>query len=124
MYFWTVFPAHFAVFFVKIPALTIQPLVENAIRHGVRIRNDGLVTVSTFREADAHWVTIEDNGAGFDPKQDGLSEETHIGMKNVKNRVEQMCGGTMILRSTIGEGTSVTIRIPDVPGKEKGDRRK
>ena len=95
-----------------IPALTIQPLVENAIRHGVRSRKDGLVTV------------IEDNGTGFDPKQDGLSEETHIGLENVKNRVEQMCGGTMILKSAVGEGTSVTIRIPDVPGKEKGGQRK
>ena len=107
-----------------IPALTIQPLVENAIRHGVRSRKDGLVTVSTFREAGAHRVTIEDNGTGFDPKQDGLSEETHIGLENVKNRVEQMCGGTMILKSAVGEGTSVTIRIPDVPGKEKGGQRK
>ena len=107
-----------------IPALTIQPLVENAIRHGVRSRKDGLVTGSTFREAGAHRVTIEDNGTGFDPKQDGLSEETHIGLENVKNRVEQMCGGTMILKSAVGEGTSVTIRIPDVPGKEKGGQRK
>ena len=108
----------------QIPALTIQPLVENAIRHGVRIRKDGLVIVSTFREADAHRITIEDNGIGFDPKQIRSSEETHIGLENVKSRVEQMCGGTMTLSSTIGEGTIVRIYIPAASGAEKEDRRK
>jgi sensor histidine kinase YesM len=108
----------------QIPALTIQPLVENAIRHGVRIRKDGLVIVSTFREADAHRITIEDNGIGFDPKQIRSSEETHIGLENVKSRVEQMCGGTMTLSSTVGEGTIVRIYIPAASGAEKEDRRK
>lgn len=108
----------------SIPALTIQPLVENAIRHGVRSRKDGLVTVSTFRVTDAHRITIEDNGAGFDPEQKRTIEETHIGLENVKRRVEQMCGGTMGLKSTIGEGTSITIDIPAAPEKGKRDHRK
>ena len=108
----------------SIPALTIQPLVENAIRHGVRNRKDGLVTVSTFRVTDAHRITIEDNGAGFDPEQKRTIEETHIGLENVKRRVEQMCGGTMGLKSTIGEGTSITIDIPAAPEKGKRDHRK
>lgn len=108
----------------SIPALTIQPLVENAIRHGVRSRKDGLVTVSTFRVTDAHRITIEDNGAGFDPEQKRTIDETHIGLENVKRRVEQMCGGTMGLKSTIGEGTSITIDIPAAPEKGKRDHRK
>ncbi|MBR4442223.1 MAG: histidine kinase [Clostridia bacterium] len=97
-----------------VPALTIQPLVENAIRHGVRSRKDGLVTVSTVREAGAHRITVQDNGVGFDPKQEKSTEESHIGLQNVKERVEQMCGGTMTLRSEIGKGTVVTLRIPEV----------
>ncbi len=103
-----------------IPALTIQPLVENAIRHGVRSRKDGLVTVSTAREADAHRITVQDNGAGFDGKQLAALDDSHIGLRNVKDRVEQMCGGTMILQSEIGKGTCVTLLIPD----EKKEQRK
>ena len=101
-----------------IPALTIQPLVENAIRHGVRSRKDGLVTVSTARESGAHRITVRDNGVGFDPKQQAALDDSHIGLRNVKERIEQMCGGTMILQSEIGKGSSVTLLIPD--GAERG----
>ena len=95
----------------RIPALTIQPLVENAIRHGVRSREDGLVTISTVREAGAHRITVRDNGVGFDPKHQ--QDESHIGLQNVKERVERMCGGTVIVESEIGVGTVVTLLIPD-----------
>ena len=108
----------------EIPALTIQPLVENAIRHGVRSRKEGLVTVSVAREGGMHRITIEDNGVGFDPGQEQLSDESHIGIRNVKNRVEQMCGGTMILKSEIGKGTSVTLLIPEAAGNGKKEGRK
>ena len=105
----------------EVPALTIQPLVENAIRHGVRSREDGLVIVSTALEADGHRVTVADNGVGFDPKQQLSTEELHIGIRNVKERVEQMCGGELILTSEVGKGTSVTLLFPDgaqIGGKE------
>ena len=101
-----------------IPALTIQPLVENAIRHGVRSRKDGLVTVSTVRESDAHRITVQDNGVGFEPEKTASGEGTHVGIRNVKDRVEQMCGGSMLLQSELGKGTSVTLLIPD-GAKEK-----
>ena len=96
----------------RLPALTIQPLVENAIRHGVRIRDDGVVNVRTRRAGDAHLIVIEDNGKGFDVnalKNDGGK---HIGINNVKSRIEQMCGGTLSVDSRVGEGTTVTLRIP------------
>ena len=104
----------------EVPALTIQPLVENAIRHGVRSREDGLVIVSTAREAGGHRVTVTDNGAGFDPKQQLSTEELHIGIRNVKERVEKMCGGELILTSEIGKGTSVTMLFPD--GSQRGSK--
>ena len=103
-----------------IPALTIQPLVENAIRHGVRSRKDGLVTVSAVRDNGAHRITVADNGTGFDDKKLDSIEGSHVGLRNVKERVERMCGGTMILQSEIGKGTSVTLLIPD----EKKEQRK
>ena len=98
---------------VDIPALTIQPLVENAIRHGVRSRKDGLVTVSTVRESDVHRITVQDNGVGFDPQKMELTEGSHFGLQNVRDRLNKMCGGTMILQSEKGKGTRVTLLIPD-----------
>ena len=108
----------------EIPALTIQPLVENAIRHGVRGKKNGKVTVSTVFEANTHIITIEDNGVGFDPAQQKTAEDgSHIGLENVKSRVEQMRGGTVVLKSKPGEGTAVTIRIPDAPEKKRRQRQ-
>ena len=103
----------------EVPALTIQPLVENAIRHGVRSRADGLVIVSTVREEGAHRVTVQDNGVGFDPRQQLSDEELHIGIRNVRERVEKICGGNLVLTSEIGKGTSVTMVFPDAGQKER-----
>ena len=96
-----------------IPPLTLQPIVENAIRHGVRIREKGLVKVSTAYENGWHEISVSDNGVGFDTQNPGDSEGMHIGLKNVSERIEQMCGGTVNVESRKGEGTTVVIRIPD-----------
>lgn len=96
----------------KLPALTVQPIVENAIRHGVRGRKMGLVTVITFLEGGNHFVVIRDNGKGFDVSEVKEDEGSHIGLKNVRERVEQMCGGSVSVDSKKGKGTTVTIRIP------------
>ena len=108
----------------EIPALTIQPLVENAIRHGIRNRKGGLVTITTKRESGWHQITIQDNGVGFDTKEQVPAGGTHVGLRNVKDRIEQMCGGTMVLRSEIGKGTSITLRIPDGNVRDKKGREK
>ena len=98
----------------SLPALSVQPLVENSIRHGVRSREEGLVIVRAWKDKDAHMITITDNGVGFDVKSAEQSDKSHIGLRNVRERIEKMCGGTLTIRSMIGEGTSVTISIPDV----------
>ena len=95
-----------------LPALTIQPLVENAIRHGVRIRKSGVVTVSTRIADGCHEIVIRDNGKGFDAALVERADETHIGICNVRERVEKLCGGTLRIESVIGEGTAVTLRLP------------
>ena len=107
----------------SVPALTIQPLVENAIRHGVRVRKEGIVTVRTYRDGTDHILQIEDNGKGFDPeaalqrKEPGeeaaLKERSHIGLTNVRDRVQEMLYGTFHVDSRIDEGTRITIRIPE-----------
>ena len=96
----------------SVPPLSVQPLVENAIRHGVRIRREGLVQVSTRREARAHVITVRDNGRGFDPAKLENLDGSHLGIRNVRERVESMCGGTLQIDSAEGEGTVVTIRLP------------
>ena len=105
----------------RVPALTIQPLAENAIRHGVRIKDDGVVNIRTGREGDTHLIVIEDNGRGFDVNEIKNDGGRHIGIQNVKSRIEQMCGGTLIVESRAGEGTTVTLRIP-AAGANGGNR--
>ena len=96
----------------SVPALTVQPLVENAIRHGVRIRKEGVVTVSCRSTDLCHEIVISDNGKGFDTALLKTADSTHIGVRNVKERIEKMCNGTLTVESIQDKGTTVTIRIP------------
>lgn len=95
-----------------LPALTIQPLVENAIRHGVRGREHGLVTVTTRADGEYYEITIADNGIGFDTRQLYVTDGSHIGLSNVKERIEKMCDGTIHVESQPDSGTVITIQLP------------
>ena len=97
-----------------IPPLTIQPMVENAIRHGVRGKKHGWVSVSTYQEGDYHVISIRDNGKGFDVEQmkEDIKNGDHIGVTNVHDRIIDMTGGTFTIESEVGEGTSITMKIP------------
>ena len=95
-----------------VPALTVQPLVENAVRHGVRSREEGIIKVKAFREKDTHIIVIKDNGTGFDEHSADNTDGTHIGISNVRERLEQMCHGTMEIDSRPGDGTRIVLRIP------------
>ncbi len=97
-----------------IPQLSVQPLVENAVKHGVGMKEDGgTVTIATRETDDSYMVIITDDGVGFDtsapPKNDGRS---HVGMENVKQRLKDMCNADVIIESEIGKGTTSTIIIP------------
>ena len=96
----------------SLPALTIQPLVENAIRHGVRIREDGRVRIQTRDAEDFHEITITDNGIGFDALSAENANDAHIGLRNVKERLAAQCGSSMEIVSEADHGTTITIRIP------------
>ena len=102
----------------RIPALSLQPLVENAIHKGIRKKEDGgIVTIRTEERKNDYKVSIVDNGVGFDVKI--LEEEGHIGIQNVKKRLAIMCEGCLNISSKIGEGTVVDIIIP----KKSGDKK-
>lgn len=99
----------------KIPTLTLLPLVENAITYGIRRNEDrtGKVTISSEKYDDRIEVTVEDDGPGFIP--DALpndSERSHIGIKNVRTRIENVSKGKLIIDSTPGKGTKATIVLP------------
>ena len=99
-----------------VPPLTVQPLVENAIRHGIRIREEGIVRVSAWRTENSFEITVQDNGVGFDPGMIDSADSSHIGIRNVRERIETMCGGTIKIDSVIERGTTVTLSIP-IPEK-------
>lgn len=98
-----------------IPTLTIQPLVENAIKHGISQKPEGgTVTVSVKREDIGYVITVTDDGAGFDTEKffGSLNKSDHIGISNVRSRIWAMCKGTLVINSEIGKGTVATVFIP------------
>ena len=106
-----------------LPTLSVQPLVENAIRHGVRAREVGQIDIIVRESEKGHTITIQDNGLGFDPAVVKASDEKHIGIRNVRERLEKQCGGMLHVESQPGAGTVVTLFVPrTVVDKNKGMR--
>lgn len=113
-----------------VPPLSVQPLVENAVKHGICTRVEGgTVTIRSREEADAYVVEVEDDGVGFDPEEleqrqawGGAEHKyTHIGLANIRFRVEELAGGSLAVASWPGKGTLVTVRFPKTEGMaEKG----
>ena len=99
----------------KIPPLVLQPLVENAIKHGLlHKKQGGTVVLHTWAENGDVIIEISDDGVGFD--MTNAPGQESVGMKNVRFRLKYMVGGTMDIKSIPGQGTTVTITIP---GKHK-----
>ena len=95
-----------------IPALTIQPIVENAIKHGLmKLSEGGTIKVVSYETDDSYCVLVEDNGGGFDTSV-LLDERKHVGIRNIRGRLQAMVNGTLEIESTVGEGTKVLITIP------------
>ena len=96
-----------------LPALTIQPLVENAVKHGVcnKESGEGVITLRTRREDEKIRISIIDNGIGFEYEKCISDNKNHIGIQSVRNRLEYMCEGELIIDSKIGTGTIATILL-------------
>ena len=95
----------------QIPPLTIQPLVENAIKHGLMEHNKcGVIRLTTMRKEAEVEITVSDNGIGFLPQD--IEKNESIGIKNVRYRLENMVHGKLDIQSIQGEGTTVIITIP------------
>ena len=96
----------------RVPPLTLQPIVENAVKHGMDPDSAPLCICIRTRETDAgHEITVEDNGPGF--AQANMDEsEPHIALANIQQRLEIMCGGTLTVMPREGGGTVVKITLP------------
>ncbi|MCI8774429.1 MAG: histidine kinase [Lachnospiraceae bacterium] len=101
----------------RIPPLSVLPLVDNAIRHGLqRGRKKGTITVRSCRMSQEYIVQVEDDGTGFEmpecgtaPGEDGKKAG---GLSDVRYRMEKMVNGGMDILSYTGVGTVVTLHIP------------
>lgn len=95
----------------KLPPLTVQPIVENAIKHGLVGHNrSGVIRLCTDSVDGEIVITVIDNGVGFAPEE--CDKSGSVGLKNVRSRLENMMGGTLDIQSKPGEGTTVVIRFP------------
>ena len=95
----------------RIPPLTLQPIVENAVKHG-RDPYAGPFSISirTRKTDSGSEIAVADNGRGFAPADDS---DVHIALNNIRQRLALMCGGSLTITPNAGGGTVVTITIPD-----------
>ena len=96
----------------KVPPLTVEPLVENAVKHGVtQKRGGGIVTISTRRTEESVQVTVRDTGIGFDPDNYMDDRKPHVGIRNVRDRLQRMVDGSLHITSS-ENGTVAVVTIP------------
>ena len=95
-----------------IPALTVQPIVENAIKHGLmKLQKGGTIRVVSYETDTDYCISVVDDGAGFDTSE-LIDERKHVGLRNIRERLKVMSNGKLEIESTVGVGTKVLITIP------------
>ena len=101
----------------KLPPLTVEPLVENAVKHGVtKKRGGGIVTLSTRRTEEGVQIIVRDTGVGFDPEHYMDDGKPHVGIRNVRERLHNMVGGSL----TVTSSPDGTVAVVSIPAKEGG----
>ena len=95
-----------------VPILSIQPIIENAVKHGISPRlNGGTVEISSYLDDTEFVVTVHDNGVGMARKHI-RSKHKSLGLNNVKSRVDTLCGGRVEIDTVKDIGTTVTLTFP------------
>ncbi|ANY09829.1 hypothetical protein AFB00_05880 [Pseudonocardia sp. HH130630-07] len=105
---------------VPIPVLALQPLVENAVQHGVeRSTGGGLVQVSGEAEGDVCVIAVEDDGPGMAPEHAravlaGTAEGAGLALVNVDRRLRAVYGPEhgLVIETAPGAGTRIVLRVP------------
>ncbi len=94
----------------RLPPLTLQPIVENTVKHGMNPYAGPLyVTVRTYCADETGVIVVEDNGPGYDPASDS---EPSAALENIRQRLKLMCGGKMEIVPREAGGTMVRMTIP------------
>lgn len=95
-----------------VPPLTIQPIVENAIKHGILKKiKGGTVTLTTYETDSSYVIEIKDDGIGFNLNEIDFDENTHFGLKNISYRISHTCEGDLNIISKKNEGTKITVTL-------------
>ena len=95
-----------------LPALSVQPLVENAIKHGLmRLETGGTIWIRSYETPTHFCVEVKDDGVGFDMELP-IDKKKHVGLSNIKGRLKVMVNGELILESGLYAGTKAVIMIP------------
>ena len=93
-----------------VPPLSLQPIVENAIKHGILKKLEGgKVIFKTYETDSAYIVEISDDGVGFDANNFKDEDNKHFGINNIKHRIKNMCNGDIAIESEVGKGAKVTV---------------
>ena len=103
-----------------IPFLSVQPLVENAVRHGLEPgESGGTIRIETRDDTTHTEILVEDDGVGMDPLSlrellNSADDGAHIGLRNVDTRLRQLYGpaGGLVVETNTGAGTLVRMRVP------------
>ena len=102
--------------YFRLPPLTLQPIVENAVKHGLDPDSEPLhISIRTLHTDSGTEIIVDDNGPGFDPSD---KSRPHTALDNIRQRLEMMCGGKLDVISRHKGGTTVIVTIPDQ--KEEG----
>ena len=97
----------------RLPPLTLEPIVENAVKHGVDPEYDALnIKIISEKKDKMNIITVINSGPAFKPAEDG---SVHVGLENVANRLNIMCRGTITTtQGEDGTGAVVTITVPQM----------
>jgi hypothetical protein len=94
----------------RIPPLTLQPIVENAVKHGMDPDSEPLrITIQSKKAGSGSEIRVEDNGPGFDA---AIANEPHTTLANIRQRLKLMCHGSLAIESRENGGTTVKVTIP------------
>jgi len=104
---------------LRLPPLILQPLVENAVRHGIRkSAGGGTVVLRVKALAGCFVIEIEDDGAGMTPEQlekiqsEGKAADHGVGLANIQQRLRMLYGTQLTIKSRVGVGTKIILTLP------------
>jgi two-component system LytT family sensor kinase len=104
---------------VRVPSLILQPIVENAVRHGLEPRQTGQLEIRLEDAGSDALVSVDDDGVGADPARirrilSGVNGDDGVGLRNVDERLRALYGEGhgLLVETALGAGTRVSLRIP------------